>query len=796
MTPCQREQVASEHALHVLEFGAIRRLLGRWMSSDLGRSLLPTIAPLIELPLIRLKQRQTSEAKTLLSADTPPSLQQLVDPRPLLNQVAQQGKILEPQELLDLQFLLATARQTKRFFGRVVAQYPLLAALTEPMLFPESIERRISQVVDLRGEIKDSASPRLQEIRSDLRHTRERVRRRLDGHLTQHRDVVQEPLITLRNNRYVIPLRPDYQRLLRGIVHDHSSSGATVFVEPLDVLDLNNRLVELTTTEAAEVHRILRQLTTEVWEVQTLIRQIAEVLGEVDYILARGRLSQMLDCHEPEFRDDGRIALLQARHPLLVEAAQGNDGVIVPATLNVDPTTRTLVITGPNTGGKTVLLKTIGLLTLMAQAGLHIPAKEGSALALFRQVLVDIGDEQSIAQNLSTFSGHLQHIVSFLRHADEHSLVLLDELGAGTDPAEGAALGIAVLEHLYHRGAQTVVTTHQQSIKLHAHAHPAMDTAVMEFDAETLLPTFHVRVGHFGGSNAFAIGRRLGMPPEVLATAQMHIDADQHRLMEVADRLQGELQALEQLRREVERDRHLAAQARRHYETKVAEIDAARRLQLAQATDEASQLLAEARRRLDEAIHQVRRQGLTPEVEPARALVRQVETELEQMIAQTTLPEPEVRPVPVGEVVWLPKWRVRGVVLKWPEAGDLVEVQAGQMTLKVPASQLEPLSTREAPPPALRSPLPYGRRHSVQEISPELNIIGWRVPDALSHLDKYLDEAVAAGLQRVRIIHGKGSGRLRAAVHELLTSHPQVKAYISCNPQEGGWGATLVEMHA
>ena len=555
MTPCQREQVASEHALHVLEFGAIRRLLGRWMSSDLGRSLLPTVAPLVELPLIRLKQRQTSEAKTLLIVDTPPSLQQLVDPRPLLNHVAQQGKILEPQELLELQFLLATARQTKRFFGRVVAQYPLLAALTEPMLFPESIERRIGQVVDLRGEIKDSASPRLQEIRSELRHTRERVRRRLDGHLSQHRDVVQEPLITLRNNRYVIPLRPDYQRLLRGVVHDHSSSGATVFVEPLDVLDLNNRLVELTTAEAAEVHRILRQLTTEVWEVQTLIRQIAEVLGEVDYILARGRLSQMLDCHEPEFRDDGRIALLQARHPLLVEAAQGNDGVIVPATLNVDPATRTLVITGPNTGGKTVLLKTIGLLTLMAQAGLHIPAKEGSALALFRQVLVDIGDEQSIAQNLSTFSGHLQHIVSFLRHADEHSLVLLDELGAGTDPAEGAALGIAVLEHLYQRGAQTVVTTHQQSIKLHAHAHPAMDTAVMEFDAETLLPTFHVRVGHFGGSNAFSIGRRLGMPPEVLATAQMHIDADQHRLMEVADRLQGELQTLEQLRREVERDR-------------------------------------------------------------------------------------------------------------------------------------------------------------------------------------------------------------------------------------------------
>ena len=796
MNSCQGEQVASEHALHVLEFGAIRRLLGRWMSSDLGRSLLPTVVPLADLSLIRLKQRQTSEAKTLLIADTPPSLQQLVDPRPLLDQVAQQGKILEPQELLDLQFLLATARQMKRFFARLAEQYPLLAALTEPMLFPESIERRIGQVVDPRGDIKDSASPRLQEVRTELRHTRERVRRRLDGHLTQQRDVVQEPLITLRNNRYVIPLKPDYQRLLRGIVHDHSSSGATVFVEPLDVLDLNNHLVELTTAEAAEVHRILRQLTTEVWDVQMPIRQIAETLGEIDYILARGRLSQMLDCHEPEFRDDGRITLLQARHPLLVEAAQGTSGVIVPANLSIDPATRTLVITGPNTGGKTVLLKTIALLTLMAQAGMHIPAKEGSGLTLFQQILVDIGDEQSIAQNLSTFSGHLQHIVSFLHHADQQSLVLLDELGAGTDPAEGAALGIAVLEHLYRRGAQTVVTTHHQAIKLHAHAHPAMDTAVMEFDTETLLPTFHVRVGHFGGSNAFAIGQRLGLPPEVLATAQMHIDADQRQLTEVAERLQAELRALEQLRREVERDRHLAAQARGDYEIKVAEIDTERQRQLAHAADEARQWLAAARRRLDEAIHQVRRQGLTPELEPARTLVRQVEAELEQMIAQTTPPEPEVRPVPVGAVVWLPKWRVRGVVLKWPEAGDLVEVQAGHMTLKVPASQLEPLSTHELPSPAPLSPSSYIRRHSGSEISPELNIIGWRVPDALSHLDKYLDEAVAAGLRRVRIIHGKGSGRLRAAVHELLTSHPQVKAYMPCNPQEGGWGATSVEMHS
>jgi DNA mismatch repair protein MutS2 len=454
------------------------------------------------------------------------------------------------------------------------------------------------------------------------------------------------------------------------------------------------------------------------------------------------------------------------------------------------------VVTGPNTGGKTVLLKTVGLLTLMAQAGMHIPSAEGSILRLFRRVLVDIGDEQSIAQSLSTFSGHMQHIVSFLHEADDHSLILLDELGAGTDPAEGAALGIAILEHLSRRGAKTFVTTHQQAIKLYAHAHPAMDTAVMEFDAETLQPTFHVRLGHFGGSNAFAISRRLGMPPEVLAAAQAHLDTDQHRLMEAADRLQGELRTLDRLRREVERDRELAAQARAHYEAKLAEVDEERRRQLAHAAEEANQLLAEARRRLDEAIHQVRRQGITPVVEPSRALVREVEAELERVSVQASLPERDVQPLSVGASVWLPKWRVRGVVLKWPESGDLVEVQAGQMTFKVPSAELEPLSERDLQPAVYSPRLPATRPHITAEIAPELNLIGWRVTDALPHLDKYLDQAVAAGLQRVRIIHGKGSGRLRAAVHDLLTSHPQVKAYMPCSPNEGGWGATLVELNA
>ncbi|MBI3328012.1 MAG: Smr/MutS family protein, partial [Nitrospinae bacterium] len=580
---------------------------------------------------------------------------------------------------------------------------------------------------------------------------------------------------------------------------------ATVFVEPLDVLELNNRLVELADAEGVEVHHILRRLTTEVWGMRGQIRQIADTLAELNYIVARARLSQLLHCHEPALREDGHLELIQARHPLLVVASQGGlaqpaegqeRSPIVPWTLALEPDTRTLVITGPNTGGKTVLLKTVGLLTLMAQAGLHIPAEEGSQLPIYRHVLADIGDEQSIAQTLSTFSGHMQHIVAFLREADDRSLVLIDELGAGTDPAEGAALGIAILEHLLCRGAKTLVTTHHNPVKSHAYLHGQMATAAMEFDAETLQPTFRVSVGRFGGSNALAISQRLGMPAEVLVTARAHMDVDAHRLVEVADRLQAELQALEQRRREVDNERMEAAHVRAAYESRLGAIDAERRRQLAGAVDEGERLLAEARRRLDEAILEVRRQGTVASAGQAREVLQQVGEELEAVAAKTCPLEGDAKPLRVGEAVWLPIWRVSGVLLSLPDTADVVEVQAGQMTLKVPVSQLEPLHETERSRVPWRIPPRISRVAAPGDVSPELNLIGWRVDDALPHLDKYLDRASAAGLQRVRIIHGKGSGRLRQAVHQLLTSHPLVKAFIPCSPAEGGWGATAVEIDA
>ncbi len=787
-------QVATDHALRVLEFDAVRCLLGRCMRSELGRAILATVLPLSDLSCIRQKQRETSEAKALLLEEPSLSLNQLVDPRPLIDQVTQQGRVLEPRELLDLQFLLATAKQAKRTLADRADLYPLLASLTQPMEFPESLERAIGEAVDPRGELREGASPLLQRIRSELRRTRERVKRLLERHLTQHKEVVQEPLITLRNNRYVIPLKPDYRRFLPGVVHDHSGSRATVFVEPLDALELNNRLVDLTSAEEVEIHRILRRLTTAVWEARARIRQVAETLAELDYILARGRLSQMLQCHEPTFAEDGYIELLQARHPLLVMVNPGSLHQIIPCSLVVGAGTRTLVITGPNTGGKTVLLKTLGLLTLMAQAGFHIPAEQGSRLTRFHRVLVDIGDEQSIEQSLSTFSGHIRHIVAFLSEADDASLVLLDELGAGTDPAEGGALGIGILEHFYGRGAKTVVTTHHNAVKTYAYLHPHMATAAMEFDSETLQPTFRVSVGRFGGSNALAISQRLGMPSEVLATARSCMDSDQHRVVEAADRLQEELRALEHLRRELDQDRQAAAQAKEEYQGRLTEIDRERRLQLARAVDEGQRFLTEARRRLDEAIQGVREQGATPVTQPAHEVVRQVEAAIETLAAEARPLAPGAKALRVGEAVWLPRWNVRGVVLSCSEAGDLIEVQAGQMTLKVPMSQLEPCRETERShmtrPIAARTT----RDWATHEVSSELNLIGWRVGDALPYLDKYLDSAVAAGLQRVRIIHGKGSGRLRAAVHDLLTSHPQVKEFVPGSSAEGGWGATMVEI--
>jgi DNA mismatch repair protein MutS2 len=778
----------------VLEFDAIRRLIGQCMSSALGQALLSTVLPLGDLSQIRQKQRETSEARLLLLEGPSISLQQLTDPRPWLDQIAQQGKVLEPRELLDLHFLLLTARQVKRTLTHAADRYPLLAALAEPMQFLHPVEEAIVRTVDARGEVKDSASPLLQSIRGELRGTRDRIRHLLERHLAQDKDAVQEPLITLRNNRYVIPLKVEHRRVLAGIVHDHSASRATVFVEPLDVLELNNRVVELRAAEAVEVHRILRQVTTAVWEVRAQIRHIADTLGEIDYCLARGRLSQQLRCHEPVFSEDGRIELRQARHPLLVEAARSSPGgpPVVPCGLVLDADTRTLVITGPNTGGKTVLLKTVGLLTLMGQAGLHIPAEEGSQLALFQQVAVDIGDEQSIEQSLSTFSGHMRHIIACLREVDDRSLVLLDELGAGTDPAEGAALGTAILEHLYRRGAKTLVTTHQNQLKVYAYQRPGMETAAMEFDAATLQPTFRLRLGHFGGSNALAISQRLGMPDEVLATARAQMDPGAQRLAEVADRLQAELRTLESLRQEADQERRSAAQARQTYEARLAGIEEERRLRLAQTTEAGRQLLAEARQRLDEAIRQVREQGQPAAA--AREGLREVAEQLETLTAEAHPRRSEPAPVCAGDPVWLPMWGIRGVVLTQPSEGDLVEVQAGRMTLKVPPSQLAPATDPQPSRQQRRRPLGAVRADVAQDIPPEINLIGRRVEEALQQLDKYLDTAVVAGLPRVRIIHGKGTGRLRAAVHEHLTSHPQVKAFVPCSPADGGWGATLVEM--
>lgn len=798
MAPSNHDHVATDHTLRALEFDAVREMLAHCMSSTLGRSLLPTVLPLSDLSSIRQKQQETTEARAFLREEGSISLQQLADPRPLLDQIALHGKLLEPHDLLDLQALFSVGKQTRRAIARVADRFPLLTSLLEPMDFPDSVEGEIAHAVDLRGGVKDQASPSLYEIRGELRGTRERVKHILERQLTQHKEVVQEPLITLRNNRYVIPLKPDYRRALSGIVHDHSTSKATVFVEPLDVLELNNRLVELKTAEEIEIHHILRRLTTAVWEAREAIRQIADTLAELDYILARARLSERLQCQEPVFREDGRIELVQARHPLLVAAAQRSphDQPIVPCTLAMEPETRTLVITGPNTGGKTVLLKTIGLLTLMGQTGLHIPAAEGSQLTCFERVMVDIGDEQSIEQSLSTFSGHMRHIVAFLREVDDRALVLLDELGAGTDPAEGAALGCAVLEHLYRRGAKTLATTHQNQLKVYAYLHPGMETAAMEFDPETLQPTFRLSLGRFGGSNALAISQWLGMPAEVLATARSQMDPGEHRLAEVTDRLQEEIQTLERLRRETEGERQAAAHSRAEYEGKLAAIDHERRRQLAQTAEAGRQLLAEGRQRLDEAIRQVRAQGTTPDAAPAREELERLAETLEAVAAEAQPPDMGRKPLHAGDPVWLPMWGIRGVVLSWPEGGDLVEVQAGRMTLKVPPSQLAPVRGADPARGSRHTPAGEIRLNSSHDMSTELNLIGQRVEEAIPALDKYLDTAVVAGLPRVRIIHGKGSGRLRAAVHERLTSYPRVKAFVPCTPNEGGWGATLVELDA
>jgi DNA mismatch repair protein MutS2 len=790
------------HAKHLstLEFPKVLERLTRYASFSAGEEKARTLTPEADWREIRWQLETTSEARALLDAKPDTSLGGAHDARPFVA-AAQRGATILPAELLDVRDTLVSARVLHRTLTKLDEQFPHLADIAGRIIPCPNIITEIGRCLDDRGVVRDNASPELARIRREVRIAHDRIRDKLQRIIGSSRNIpfLQEPIITQREDRYVIPLKADFKGRIRGVVHDVSASGATIFIEPLSVVELNNAWRELQVEEKQEVERILASLSSLIADHAVEINLTVEALADLDLAFAKAKYADAIDATAPELvsgqptdrpanpatspHPGCTIRFIEARHPLLDPAT------VVPIDVVLDDETHVLVITGPNTGGKTVSLKTVGLLTLMAQAGLHLPVKAGSALSPFEAVYADIGDEQSIEQSLSTFSSHLTNMLSFLDQADAHSMVLLDELGAGTDPAEGSALARALLNHFRLRGATVFVATHYPELKTYAQLTPGVRNANVEFDAETLSPTYKLSIGLPGRSNAFAIAERLGLPGDVVAEARQMISPDDLRTEDMLEDIHSLRIQAAQARDEANAARTEVNRLMRQLRERLGGIEAERQEVLAQARQEATaeleKLQAEVRalrRRLQAAAAPLE---AVAAVEEAIQELEPAAPDSESLDPLTIAPPPE-RPIRVGDTVWVDLLNAGGQVLA--VNGQEAEVQVGPARTRVSLAALE----LRAPPPEPEEPTV----HVDTAPSPgvQIDLRGCTVEDALQRLDQHLDAAMRAELPWIHIIHGKGTGALRRAVRHYLGDHPFVSSYESGGAKEGGAGVTVAKL--
>jgi DNA mismatch repair protein MutS2 len=787
-----------EHALRVLEYDRIREQLDTFVSSGLGRELVQAMEPLTDVDSVSRMLVETSEARRILSLGEFP-LRGLKDVRPSIKR-ARIGGTLTPQELLDVGDVLGCARLARKFFVNHEEGYPHLYEYGAALTAMPGVEDAISGAISQDAQVSDNASPKLRHLRVDIRTQMARVRERIDSFLRSSagQKYLQENIVTMRSDRYVVPVKQEYRNQVQGIIHDQSASGATLFIELMAVVEANNELTCLRLEESQEVERILAELSALIQAQAENIDRNMRVLGSLDFVLARAAYSDKLRAVEPEVNPFGITTLRQARHPLIAPDK------VVPINVTLGEEFSVLLITGPNTGGKTATLKTIGLLTLMAQSGLHIPAGSGSSIGVYSEVLADIGDEQSLTQSLSTFSAHMRNVIAIVGESDKNTLALLDELGAGTDPAEGAALAMAVIDTLRARGTRVAATTHYSELKSYAYTQPGVQNASMTFDLETLSPTYHLEVGLPGKSMALAIASRLGMDDSVIASARSHISLEQARVEDLIKGLQDERAALEQEKTAAREERMRAEKQRQEYQSERERIEREKSRILDATRKEASALLKTIRTEMDAQIASLKsafdqtadQRSAGRAIEQARSawralddLVPQAAPEPKRVIA----PEPvdDDRPLSSGDTVYVPVLNQEGTLLTEPGSGEQVQVQVGSMRLSVPVSGLRRVHPKPKAEPQTQG---FTIVTANRSVSMELDLRGYTIDDAIPTIDKYLDDAVMGGLSTVHIIHGKGTGALRNGVREYLRSHSHVAEFRLGGAGEGGSGVTVVKL--
>jgi DNA mismatch repair protein MutS2 len=785
----------------VLEFPAVLELLRGYLSGPISEPCLDSVEPHTRIDLIRHELEQAREAREYLRESARPTLGSLRDPRPLLEKLRIEGSTLEALEIFALTGLARAALETQRRFSK--CPLPRLEELARSLADFRDLVTELEGKIHPDGTVDSSASPALSGIRRAIERLRVEVRAMLERLLRRfsQEGVLQDAVVTLRNDRFVIPVRVEEKRRVQGVIHGASSSGATVYLEPMDTLPLNNELVELQDREFAEIQRILGEFSRKLRERREDLIRATEILSELDLAFAKAEFARQYDGCIPEFSSDRTLLLKDARHPLLEKALRAQGRSPVPLSIELKPPKIMMIVSGPNTGGKTVALKTLGSAVLMAQAGIPVPASEFK-LPLFRRVLADIGDQQSIAANLSTFSAHVTNIQRMAEVAGGKDMVLLDELGTSTEPNEGAALAVAILEHFRQRGALTLVTTHHSRLKAYAAETPEALNAAMEFDELTLQPTFRLLSGLPGKSSALDIAQRLGLEPSIVEKART--------ILHPADAEAAALIAgLHQQKAELERQVGLLAQQGKEQEARQIELEnrfeQQRRAKLKDLDSRLEQTLRENEKRWESMIEQLRAQLATAKApKPSKGLDRKMasikrevreewNTQVLEAIGGPATAPAEIspaKPLAVGDQVQVANLSSLGTVMALPDE-DQVDIAVGHLHMRLSRSEVRRIvhGGTSAPRAAVAV-------RSSDETPAELNVIGDTAELARERVDEFLDQAYMAGRFRLRVIHGHGKGILRRSLHEMFASHPHVEKFCLAPPHEGGAGATIVELKA
>ena len=779
-----------KQAIQILEFNKIKQTVDSLCACSLGQKRVEYLSPSIDEKQVEYSLNQSDEALKIILALGEAPLGGVTD----ITEAIKRAKIsamLSAQELLGISRLLYAVSQLKTFSERlneIKVDAPIFSSQVNSLVSLNSLQTAINDCIDETGYILDSASSELRNIRRSIQTTEARIKEKLNHVVSERRNKLTDGIVTIRNERYVVPVRAEAKNTFGGTVHDQSSSGNTYFIEPKEVVDLNNKLQEYHVEERREIERILRALTEEVKKFVDALAVNVEMLGEIDFMFAKGKYARLINGTRPKMNTKGIIRLVAARHPLI------DQKVVVPNDIELGDEYTTIVITGPNTGGKTVTLKTVGLLTLMAQAGLLIPAHETSQLAIFDHVFADIGDEQSIEQSLSTFSSHMTNIVRIMERLTVNSLILFDELGAGTDPKEGASLAISILDYVKVRGARTIATSHYPELKAYAYENDDVINASVEFNIETLSPTYRLLVGVPGRSNAFEISKRLGLKEAILTTARAYVETERTEMTDLITKLEDrgleldhEIQLLQKQNQEVE-------EMRLDYERKIAKFEAERERVLEeikkeafenirQAKEEAEQIVADLRQAKKMADLSIKDHELT---EKLTSLKNSEAKQAEQFKRKAR----NKAPLKAGDEVMVLSLNRQGELIEKTKNGDWM-VQLGMMKVNIKEDDLEYLRQSVKKKDSGKGKMIHKRNTNV---GIQLDLRGERYEDAMLRLDKYMDEVLLAGYQTVTIIHGHGTGALRQGVHKYLKKNKHVASFRFGGAGEGGTGATVVEL--